>query len=112
MFARVLVQECQPGTVEMLCREAERTLIDRLRGVPGFVSYKVLKVDDRSLVAMGFFETRAGAEQMEEIGSEWRRTIGKDAIVSAVPYIGEILLDAGPAPGEMRQPPQELHPSV
>lgn len=109
MFARVLVQECEPGTVELLTQRAEETLIDRLRGVPGFVSYKVIKVDDRSLVAMGFFETREGAEQMEEIGSEWRQTIGKDAIISATPHIGEVILDAGPASPELRPPSAEVY---
>ncbi len=108
MFARVLIQNCRPGTVELLTRRAEETFVDRLRGIPGFVSYQVLKLDDRSLVAMGFFETREGAEKMEEAGTEWRATIGKDSIISATPYIGEIIFEAGPSV-EGRRPSPEVH---
>lgn len=101
MFARVLIQECKPGTVEMLTRKVEETLIGPVRGIPGFVSYKVLKLDDRSLIAMGFFETREAAREMETLGAEWRKQYGKGAILSARPYIGEILLDAGPVEADV-----------
>jgi hypothetical protein len=77
--------------------------------VPGFVSYTVIKVNDGRLIAMGYFETREGAERMEELGAVWRGTIGKDDIISAVPHIGEIIFEAGPAAEEPRAASPELH---
>ncbi len=107
MFARVLLQNCKPGTVELLTRRSEETFVDRLRGIPGFISYQVLKLDDRTLIATGYFETREGAETMEKLGAEWRATIGKDSIISANPYVGEVIFEAGPSPQGMRPPAQE-----
>jgi hypothetical protein len=107
MFARVLIQNCQPGSVELLTRRSEETFVDRLRTIPGFVSYQVIKLDDRSLIATGFFQTREGAEKMEELGAEWRATIGKDVIISAQPYVGEIIFEAGPSRGA--RPSPEVH---
>lgn len=92
MFARVLIQECKPGTVEMLTRSAEETFVPQIRAVPGFSSYKVVKIDDRFLIVVSEFETREGVEQLEKLGAQWR--IGKDAIVSVQPYFGELILDA------------------
>ncbi len=107
MFARVLIQNCQPGTVELLTRKSEETFVDRLRAIPGFLGYQVMKLDDRTLIATGFFETREGAEKMELLGAEWRATIGKDAIISARPYVGEIIFEAGPA--RAARPSPEMH---
>jgi hypothetical protein len=108
MFARVLIQQCQPGTIELLTRRSEETFVDRLRAVPGFISYQVLKLDDQSLIATGYFETREGAETMEKLGAEWRATIGKDAIISATPYVGEVIFEAGPSP-QAQRPSPEVH---
>lgn len=92
-FWRVIIQECKPGTVEMLTNEAEKTFVPRVKQIPGFISYQVGKVDDRTLFAIGQFETREAAEALERLGAEWRRLYGKDAIVSARPYLAEIILD-------------------
>ena len=42
-YVRALTQECKPGTVEMLCREAEKTLVPHVRQIPGFLSYHIGK---------------------------------------------------------------------
>ena len=101
MFARVLFQECKPGTVETLTHEAEESLIGPIREIPGFVSYRIVKLDDRSLIAIAVFATRAGAEEMNRIGAEWRAQYAQDAVVSVRPYVGEILLDVEPSRMEM-----------
>lgn len=95
-YTRVLVQECKPGMVEMLTRKAEQTLVPRIRSIPGLLSYEVGKIDDHSLVAIGRFETRQGAEELERLGVEWRRDEGKDAILSVKVHFAEIILHAGP----------------
>ncbi len=91
---RVIVQECAPGTIELLCRLADETLVPRVRSMPGFISYQVAKVDDRWALVISTFETREGAEEMERLGVEWRKQYGGDMIVSVQPYIGAIILDA------------------
>lgn len=95
-YVRMVVQECKAGTVEMLTRKAEQTLVPRIQALPGLVSYKIAKVDDHSILAMGFFDTREQAEELERIGAEWRKDVGKDAIVSVQVHLGEIILDAKP----------------
>ncbi len=107
-YVRTLTQECRPGTIETLTRKAEQTLVPRLRAIPGFLSYRIGKVDDRTLVAIGVFETRAGAEELDRIGAEWRRDYGKDDIISFTKSTAEIILDAGP---ETRPRAAEARPS-
>ncbi len=50
------------------------------------------------------YETREGLEEVERLGAEWRRTVGKDAVVSAIPHFGEIILDRSGAAYEEQQP--------
>ncbi len=92
-YLRVLVQECKPGTIEGLCREAERSLLPRIRGIPGFISYRIAQIDDHTMAAIGRFESRAAAEELNRIGAEWRKQYGKDAILSVRSQIGEIILE-------------------
>lgn len=99
---RLVVQECKPGTVESLTRKAEQTFVPRVRALPGLISYEVAKVDDRTLLAIGYFETREGAEELERIGKEWRKEAGKDDIVSVQVHVGEIILHAKPKAKEMQ----------
>ena len=99
---RLVVQECKPGTVESLTRKAEQTLVPRIQALPGFVSYEVAKVDDRTLLATGIFDTREHAEQLERMGAQWRKDVGKDDIVSVQVFFGEILLHAEPRPKEVQ----------
>lgn len=101
MFARVLFQECKPGTVERLIRRAEETLIGPVKGIPGLVSYKIIQIDDHSLIAMGLFEARQGCEELDRIGAQWRKDYGEDTILSVRSSIGEVVLDAVPAREEV-----------
>lgn len=107
-YMRIVVQECKPGTVDMLTRKAEQSFVPRVRALPGFISYKVGKIDDHSLIALGIFETREGAEQLERAGVEWRKEVGKDAILSVKVYYSEITLDVG---RDVRPIPTEARPS-
>jgi hypothetical protein len=97
-YTRVIVEECKPGTIEMLCKKAEQTLMPRLRQIPGFHSYQVAKIDERWLTVVGVCETREALAEMDRMGIEWRQQYGKDAIVSVKTHIGEVLIDvSGPS---------------
>ncbi len=98
-YMRVLLQECKPGSIEGLCREAERTLIPRLRAIPGFMSYRVVQFDDHTMAAIGRFASRSGAEELDRIGAEWRKQYGQ-AILSVRHHIGEVVLETSGAGAE------------
>lgn len=101
-FARVLIQECKPGTVELLTRLAEETFVPRARELPGFISYRVVKVDDRTLIVLAELETREAVEQLERLGAQWRTS--HDAVVSVQPYFGEFIYDSRAAAQHEWQP--------
>lgn len=104
-YMRALVQECKPGTIDTLTRKAEETLVPRLRGIPGFISYRIGKVDDRTIIVVALLESRDAALELERMGAEWRSQYGGDMIVSVRSHIGEIILDAS-------APSAEAHPAL
>ena len=99
---RLVVQECKPGTVESLTPKAQQTLVPRIPTLPGLVSYEIAKVDDRTILATGIFDTHEHAEQLERMGAQWRKDVGKDDIVSVQVHFGEIILHAEPKPKEVQ----------
>src|SRR3954468_14680282 len=103
-YVRALFQECKPGTIEGMTQKLDETFVPRLRQIPGFVSYQVAKVDDRTVIVFAIAETRSAAEEIERQGAEWRKQ-NKDFIVTARPYIGEIIFDTSALPYEAHPMP-------
>jgi hypothetical protein len=64
--ARLSLYLLPAGSAAEVARRAERDMLPRLRGQPGFVAYEVIQVGDDELVTISTWRTRGDAERSVE----------------------------------------------
>ena len=74
-------------TEEVVRQIREEGFLDAVRAVRGFVNYSVIDDGDGTLVTIGTFEDRLGAEESTGIAAEW---IQQQNLGSLIPYPPQI----------------------
>jgi heme-degrading monooxygenase HmoA len=92
--ARIVFFELKPKTVDVSIRRATEELLPRFRRQPGFVSYQLAKVDDRSIISISTWETKDAAENANRVAAEWAKGALPEIIVSSKFYFAEIAFDS------------------
>jgi hypothetical protein len=76
-----------------LKRRIENNFVPRLHDVPGFHCYYVVNSNDRELVTISIFETRAGTEESTRRAAEFvRQDPLKDELMAPEIIEGELLV--------------------
>lgn len=61
-------------TAEDVCRDIERTALDRFAQIPGFVDYFVVELNDGGLLTLSVYEDQAGVEAGKQASADWNKT--------------------------------------
>jgi Antibiotic biosynthesis monooxygenase len=93
-YARVAFYEMAPKTIDISIRRSMLGLLPVFRQQPGFVSYQLVKVGERSLVSFSVWETREAAEEANRATADWASENLPDTVVSSRLYIGPIAFDS------------------
>jgi heme-degrading monooxygenase HmoA len=97
-FARIAIHDLAPGTVDFSIRHAEAGLLPLFRGLTGFISYAVYRVDDRSVASVSLWDNREAAEQGERFAQNWVKSNLPRALLASRVAIGEQAFEAeGPS---------------
>ena len=71
MFAVIRRYNTHEGTTEKIVQRVREGFVPLISGLPGFVSYDVVRAADGSLLSMSVFETRDAADASNRLASDW-----------------------------------------
>jgi hypothetical protein len=94
MFATIRRYEAIEGSTDELVKKADETLLPSLSELPGFSGYYLIEAGDGVMSSIGFFDTKAQADESTRVASNWVREQKLETALPNPPSItsGEIVL--------------------
>ena len=109
-YARIAINELKPGTVNISIDRTENELLPLFRNQPGFISYAVYRVQERSVASVSVWETREAAENAVRLADDWIKSSLPEAVVASRVVIGELAFESeGPSLLHSEELPPSLH---
>lgn len=71
MFAVIRRYNINPHAAEKIMHRVRDGFVPLVSGLPGFVSYDVMRASDETLVTMSVFESRQSADDSSHLASNW-----------------------------------------
>jgi hypothetical protein len=95
MFATIRRYEAiDQGRTDELVKKADETLLPSLSELPGFSGYYLIEAGDGVMSSIGFFDTKAQADESTRLASNWVREHKLETALPNPPKItsGEVVL--------------------
>ncbi|GAC1529605.1 MAG: hypothetical protein NVS2B16_36890 [Chloroflexota bacterium] len=90
-YARVVVYTFHPGKADEVIAKAKAGLGSMLKGMQGFQSYNVVKMNDDSAISISVFTTREQTEAAVQQMAGWVKETIAHLVVSAPTHVGEYI---------------------
>jgi heme-degrading monooxygenase HmoA len=94
MHARVALYRLTSGTVEDVARKAEEGMLPIFRDQPGFVSYRLVRGEDETIISISRWQSRDQADRATEAAASWVRDNIADNVALQQNYVGEVVLSS------------------
>jgi len=94
MHARVALYRLTSGTVEDVARKAEEGMLPIFRDQPGFVSYRLVRAEDETIISISRWRSREQADRATEAAASWVRDNIADNVALQQNYVGEVVLSS------------------
>ncbi len=94
-YARVSTYEVlqRPAAFDELIERVGAGIVPALQALPGFVSYALVNVHDRSsVISITIWESRAAAEAAGAVASEWSRINIEDLATLRDNLVGDLIV--------------------
>jgi heme-degrading monooxygenase HmoA len=109
-YARIAINELRSGTINISIDRAEKELLPLFRNQPGFISYAVYRVDERSVASVSVWETREAAENAVHLAEDWIKSSLAESMVASRVVVGELAFESeGPSLFQSEEPAPPLH---
>ena len=95
MFATIRRYEAiDQGRTDELVKKADETLLPSLSELPGFSGYYLIEAGNGVMSSIGFFDTKAQADESTRVASNWVREQKLETALPSPPKItsGEVAL--------------------
>ena len=106
MFAVIRRYNTHEGTAEKIVQRVREGFVPLISGLPGFVSYNVVRAADGSLLSTSVFESRQAAEDSNRLASDWVHD-NLASLIRTAPVIlsGEVMVHHTASPTTTSAPP-------